>query len=156
MNRRWWRISDELAYSVSFQSKHSQLWVVILLCIINKSYCTNTTETTSAERTLQKKKKKTSYNCRPQKRSLTVTTNTYPTGHCAHYHLEGIFYPQHTLRGDQVNLVTWRQQVRTLMVHQYVHWKSKPASNLYQPGRNLEKKSIQCILSWEDFSLFYK
>lgn len=104
----------------------------------------------------KKKKKKTSYNCRPQKRSLTVTTNTYPTGHCAHYHLEGIFYPQHTLRGDQVNLVTWRQQVRTLMVHQYVHWKSKPASNLYQPGRNLEKKSIQCILSWEDFSLFYK
>lgn len=95
----------------------------------------------------KKKKKKTSYNCRPQKRSLTVTTNTYPTGHCAHYHLEGIFYPQHTLRGDQVNLVTWRQQVRTLMVHQYVHWKSKPASNLYQPGRNLEKKSIQCILS---------
>lgn len=28
------------------------------------------------------------------------------------------------------------------MVPQYVHWKSKPVSNLYQPGRNLEKKKI--------------
>lgn len=68
-----------------------------------------------------------------------VQSDTYPTGHCAHCHLAEIFYPQHTLTGDQVNLVTLHQQVKIRMAPQYVHWKLKPASNLYQPGRNLEK-----------------
>lgn len=94
-------------------------------------------------------KKRLPINCRPQKHPLTPTKDTYPTGHCAHCHLAGIFYPQHTLKGDQVNLVTLHQQVKTLMVPRYVHWKLKPVSNLYQPGRNLEKK-----INKKQFSVF--
>lgn len=110
-----------------------------MLSITTECYYTNGTEIISVELTLQKR---LANNCRPQKHPLTSTTDTYPTGHCAHCHLAGIFYPQHTLKGDQVNLVTSHQQVKTLMVPRYVHWKLKPVSNLYRPGRNLEKNNL--------------
>lgn len=147
-DRRWWSISKELAHSVSFQSKQSQLWVVILLCITSERYCRRGTEIRSAELTRQKR---WVISCSLRKHPLTASTDTYPTGHCAHCHPAGIFYPQHTLKGDQVNLVTLHQQVKNLMAPQYVHWKLKPVSNLCQPGRNLEKNQFNVFLSWQDF-----
>lgn len=133
MDRKWWSISNEVAHSLSFQSKHSQLWVVIFLCITCEHYCKCGIEIRSPEI-----KKQLAINW-SHRRIHLLQSGTYLTGHCAHYHPAGIFYPQHTLTGDQVNLVTLHQQVKIPMAPQYVHWKLKPVSNLYQPGRNLEK-----------------